>query len=67
MAKKDVNAVISNYEDDSGNGFTYIRNCSKSKAYDIKHKVDLIMNPKNRFCEVKYDEKTKTARFEIVS
>lgn len=66
MALSDVNAIIKHYENDEP-GFFVIHNCSRSKAYSIKRDVDKQLNPHDRFCEVKYDADTKTARFEIVS
>ena len=65
MAKRDVDAIINHFEQDKPGLF--IMQCSKAKAYTIKRQIDLKMNPSDRFCEVKYDEKTQTARFDIVS
>jgi hypothetical protein len=65
MAKKDVDAIINHFSQNKPRLF--VMQCSKSKAYTIKRQIDLKLNPSDRFCEVKYDEETQTARFNIVS
>ena len=66
MAKSDVMKIINAYR--AGvHGFYIISDCSKSKAYSIKKGIDEILNPEDRFCELKYDADNRSARFEIVS
>jgi hypothetical protein len=65
MAKKDVEAIINHFKQNEPGLFTM--KCSRSKAYTLKRQIDLKLNPFDRFCEVKYDKETQTARFDIVS
>lgn len=62
------------------NDVTYLKNClpvastpvviegwSRSKAYNVRSRLNKIFNPHDKFVELKYDEATKTATFSLES
>ena len=68
MAQSDVNRIINAYYSNNfTNEIRTIKDCSRSKAYSIKRAIDKRLNQHDRFCEVRDNDNTKTAIFDIVS
>ena len=44
-----------------------VADISLYQACKVKHKVDKMFNPHDRYCEMKYDKATRTAWYDIVS
>lgn len=63
-AKSDVEKVIQAGE---AGKFAFLYNCSRSKAYSVRRKVNERINKNDKFCEMVYNAEVQVARFEIVS
>ena len=44
-----------------------VANISLYQAHKVKHKIDKMFNPHDRWCEMKYNKATRTAWYDIVS
>lgn len=61
--KTDIDKLLKDLEHD----FAYVKDCSRSKAYSIRKRLEAITAPNDRFVELKYDSETRIARYELVS
>lgn len=53
--------------DRHGSGPFKVANISLYQAYKVRYRVEKILNPHDRYCEMKYDKATRTAWYDIVS
>lgn len=53
--------------DRHGSGPFKVTNISLYQAYKVRYRVEKILNPHDRYCEMKYDKATRTAWYDIVS